>query len=115
LWRDEALLLDMKLAAGDALSFVEGLDQLQFNASKLHQAAVVRCLGIIGEAATKVSREFRDAHPEIEWREIVGMRHRLIHDYTEVRLDIVWGVLQDELPGLIAVLEPLIPPPDAGP
>ena len=115
MWRDEALLLDMKLAAGDALSFVEGLDQLQFNASKLHQAAVVRCLGIIGEAATKVSREFRDAHPEIEWREIVGMRHRLIHDYTEVRLDIVWGVLQDELPGLIAVLEPLIPPPDAGP
>jgi uncharacterized protein with HEPN domain len=115
LWRDEALLLDMKLAAGDALSFVEGLDQMQFNASKLHQAAVVRCLGIIGEAATKVSREFRDAHPEIEWREIVGMRHRLIHDYTEVRLDIVWGVLQDELPGLIAVLEPLIPPPDAGP
>jgi len=105
----------MKLAAGDALSFVEGLDQMQFNASKLHQAAVVRCLGIIGEAATKVSREFRDAHPEIEWREIVGMRHRLIHDYTEVRLDIVWGVLQDELPGLIAVLEPLIPPPDAGP
>ena len=115
MWRDEALLLDMKLAAGDALSFVEGLDQMQFNASKLHQAAVVRCLGIIGEAATKVSREFRDAHPEIEWREIVGMRHRLIHDYTEVRLDIVWGVLQDELPGLIAVLEPLIPPPDAGP
>ena len=115
MWRDEALLLDMKLAAGDALSFVEGLDQMRFDASKLHQAAVVRCLGIIGEAANKVSQEFQDAHPEIEWRKIIGMRHRLIHDYTEVRLDLVWAVLRDELPGLIAALEPLIPPPDAGP
>jgi uncharacterized protein with HEPN domain len=115
LWRDEALLLDMRLAAGDALSFVEGLDQMLFNASKLHQAAVVRCLGIIGEAANKVSQEFRNAHPEIEWRDIIGMRNRLIHDYTEVRLDIVWAVLQDELPGLIAALEPLIPPPDEDP
>jgi uncharacterized protein with HEPN domain len=62
-----------------------------------------------------VSQEFRAAHPEIEWREIIGMRHRLIHDYTEVRLDIVGAVLQDELPGLIAALQPLIPPPDDNP
>ena len=115
MWRDEALLLDMKLAAGDALGFVEGMDQMQFNASKLHQAAVVRCLGIIGEAAIKVSRGFRDAHPEIASREIVGMLHRLIHDYTDVRLDIVWSVVQDELPGLVAAVQPLIPPPDAEP
>jgi uncharacterized protein with HEPN domain len=115
LWRDEALLLDMLLAAGDARRFVEGLDQAQFDASKLHQAAVARCIGIIDDTATKVSREFRDAHPEIPWREIIGMRHRLIHDYTEIRLDKVWTVLQDELPGLIAALQPLIPPPDANP
>jgi uncharacterized protein with HEPN domain len=115
LWRDEALLLDIKLAAGDALSFIEGLDEARFNASKLHQAAVVRCLGIIGEAASKVSQEFRTAHSEIDWREIIGMRHRLIHNYADVRLDIVWAVLRDDLPGLIAALQPLIPPPDAKP
>ncbi len=84
MWRDEALLLDIKLAVGDALSFIEGLDQTQFDASKRHQAAVVRCLGIIGEAANKVSQEFRAAHPEIEWREIIGMQHRLSHDYADV-------------------------------
>ena len=113
MWRDEARLLDMKLAAGDVLSFVEGLDQAQFDASRLHQDAVVRGLEIIGRAANKVSREFRDPHPEREWREITGMRDRLIHDDTEVRLDIVGAVLRQELPGLIAALRPLIPPPDA--
>jgi uncharacterized protein with HEPN domain len=92
-----------------------GLDQTQFDASKLHQAAVARCIGIVGEVATKVSREFRDAHPDIPWHEIIGMRHRLIHDYADLRLDKVWSVLQDELPGLIAGLQPLIPPPDAEP
>ena len=113
MWRDEALLLDMLLAAGDARRFVKGLDQAQFDASKLHGAAVARCIEIIGEAARKASREFRDAHPDIPSREIIGMRHRLIHDYTEIRLDIVWGVLWDELPGLIAALQALVPPPDA--
>jgi uncharacterized protein with HEPN domain len=77
----------MLLAAGDARRFVEGLDQARFDASKLHQAAVARRVGIIGEAATKVSREFRDAHAGIPWREIIGVRHRLIHDYTDLRLD----------------------------
>ncbi len=103
----------MLLAAGDACRFVEGLDQAQFDASKLHQDAVARCIGIIGEAAKKVSPEFCDAHPEIDWRSVIDMRQRVVRTYTEIRLDIVWGVLRDELPGLIAVSQPLIPPPDA--
>ena len=106
------MLLDMVLAATDAIGFVKGLDQAAFNASKLHQAAVIRCLAVIGEAASKVSPAFRDAHPGIAWREIVGMRHRLIHNYADVRLDVVWVVLEEKLPGLIAVLTPLVPPVD---
>lgn len=73
---------------------------------------MIRCLEIISEAAAKVSREFRDAHPDIKWREIIGMRHRLIHNYADVRLDVVWDVVQDKLPGLIAALKPLVPPGD---
>jgi uncharacterized protein with HEPN domain len=73
---------------------------------------VIRCLEIISEAAAKVSGEFRDAHPDIKWREIIGMRHRLIHNYADVRLDVVWDVVQDKLPGLIAALKPLVPPGD---
>lgn len=65
--RDEALLLDMLLAARDVQEFVANLDRAQFDASKLHQNAVVRSNEIIGEAARSVSRGFQQAHPEIPW------------------------------------------------
>jgi len=109
-WRDVALLLDMKLAAADALGFVADLDERAFLASNLHQSAVIRKLEVIGEAAGKVSRAFATAHPDIPWREMAGLRHRLIHGYDDVRLDIVWRVATERLPVLIAALEPLIPP-----
>jgi uncharacterized protein with HEPN domain len=109
-WRDAALLLDMRLAAEGALSFVAGLDERGFLASDLHQSAVIRKLEVLGEAAGKVSKSFCAAHAQIPWREMTGLRHRLIHGYGDVRLDIVWQVVTETLPGLIAVLRPLIPP-----
>lgn len=112
MWRDDALLLDILLAAGDAREFNQGLDWAGFSASKLHQSATVRCLEIIGEAAGLVSQEFQERHPEIPWRKIIGMRNRLIHAYNEVRLDIVWEVVQDDLPPLIETIKPLVPPED---
>jgi uncharacterized protein with HEPN domain len=107
--RDAALLLDMLLAARDAQSFVERLDESAFRASRLHQNATIRSLEIIGEAAGKVSQTTRAAHPEIPWRDITNMRHRLIQGYGDVRLDIVWMVLCDHLGPLIAQLATLIP------
>lgn len=107
--RDAALLLDMLLAARDVGSFVEGLNEAAFLTSRLHQNAVIRSLEVIGEAAGKVSVETQTAHPEIPWREITGMRHRLIHGYAEVRLDLVWVVIHDRITPLIAALEPLVP------
>lgn len=109
-WRDAALLLDMVLAAEDALSFIAGLDEQAFSASDLHQSAVIRKLEVIGEAAGKVSKSFCAAHQEIPWQEITGMRHRLIHNYNDVQLDVVWNVVIKKLPDLIAALQPLIPP-----
>jgi uncharacterized protein with HEPN domain len=107
--RDAALLLDMLLAARDAQSFVKGMNEDAFIGSRLHQNAAIRSLEVIGEAAGKVSAQTRAAHPEIPWREITGMRHRLIHGYGEVRLDRVWSVLRDDLRPLIALIEPLLP------
>lgn len=107
--RDAALLLDMLLAARDAQSFIEGMDEPAFLGSRLHQNAAIRSLEVIGEAAGKVSAQTQAAHPEIPWREMTGMRHRLIHGYGEVRLDRVWSVLRDDLEPLIAVIEPLLP------
>lgn len=92
--RDDALALDIVLAAADAHEFVKGLDWPAFEASRLHQNAVIRSLEIIGEAAGKLSAAFVAAHPAIPWRDIVNKRHRLIHAYSEVRLDIVWSVVE---------------------
>jgi uncharacterized protein with HEPN domain len=64
----------------------------------------------MGEAAGKVSTAFCAAHPEIPWKQMTGLRHRLIHDYGDVRLDIIWRVTKETLPNLIGMLRPLIPP-----
>jgi uncharacterized protein with HEPN domain len=63
--RDIALLLDMKLAAEDAQTFIEGLEYDGFVESRVHQNAVIRSIAVIGEAAGKVSPSFCEAHPEI--------------------------------------------------
>jgi uncharacterized protein with HEPN domain len=109
-WRDAALLLDIMLAAEDALSFIAGLDERAFLASDLHQSAVIRKFEVMGEAAGKVSTAFCAAHPEIPWKQMTGMRHRLVHDYGDVRFDIVWRVTKETLPNLVGILRPLIPP-----
>jgi uncharacterized protein with HEPN domain len=67
-------------------------------------------MGIIGEAASHVSVEFRDTHPEIPWRQIVGMRNFLIHVYFNVELDIVWSTAIQSVPALIVELQKLISP-----
>lgn len=112
--RDLSLLLDIVIAARDARSFVDGLDERAFLASRLHQNAVMRCLEVIGEAANTLTPECRTALNSIPWRKIIGLRHRLIHNYREVQPDRIWAVVHDDLAPLIAALEPLIPPDEPG-
>jgi uncharacterized protein with HEPN domain len=107
--RDAALLLDMLLAARDAKAFIDGLDEAAFLASRLHQNAAIRSLEVLGEAAGRVSAGTRASNPDIPWRDITGMRHRLIHGYGDVRLDLVWTVLRDRIGPLITTLAALVP------
>jgi uncharacterized protein with HEPN domain len=65
---------------------------------------------IIGEAGRQVSREFTEQHPEIPRADIVGMRHKVVHDYLGVDEDIVWQVVTEDLHTLVAALEPIVPP-----
>ena len=78
----------------------------------MRRSAIIHQLLIIGEATKQVSDQFRDAHPDIPWRRMAGMRDRLIHDYRQVDLDIVWRTATEMIPDLIRQVEPLVPPMD---
>ena len=110
--RDDAYLLDILIAARKALKFVEGIDQNQFEDNEIIQNAVMRPLEIIGEASAKISKEFRKAHSEIPWREMVGLRNRLVHEYFRINFGVVWDTIQKDLPNLIEIIEPLVPKED---
>ena len=110
MWRDDAHLLDMLIAARQALRFSEGLTPETLAASNLHQNAILHVLQTIGEAARKVSDPFKAMHPEIQWAEIVGMRHRLVHDYRRIDLQKVWESVESSVPVLIERLARLVPP-----
>jgi len=94
-------LLDMQQACQDILEFTRGMntgDELQ--ADRRTMLAVTRCLEIIGKAARQIPGAFQARHPAIPWREVVSFRNVMAHEYFGVDYDIVWDVIQTEIPGL---------------
>lgn len=73
--------------------------------------SLLKNIEIIGEAASKVSEEFRSHHPQIPWKGVVAMRHRLIHGYFDINLDVVWATVEDELPALLSDLKRILETP----
>jgi uncharacterized protein with HEPN domain len=93
----------MQQAAEQACSFVEGMDQTEFFNDRRTQNAVVMSLVIVGEAATKITNDhvaFVQAHPQIPWPSVRGMRNRMVHGYFDINLEVVWNTLQSALPDL---------------
>ncbi len=82
--RDDAWLIDMLQAAREAAAFTDGLGFVEFEQNRMAQFAILKAIEIIGEAASQVGPEFKEAHPEIPWPEIIGMRNRLVHGYFNV-------------------------------
>jgi uncharacterized protein with HEPN domain len=70
--------------------------------------AVIRSLEVIGEAASKISDDFQRDNPEIPWRQIVGMRNRLIHVYFDIDYKVVWQTMKSNIPSLLKMLEGLV-------
>ena len=112
MWRDDAYVLDMLLAAREVVELTQGVTAEEFLAKRILQHAMMRLVQIIGEAARQVSEEYRQAHSEVPWRDIVGMRHRLVHEYFRIIPERVWEVVVTDVPALIPLLEPLVPPDD---
>ena len=67
-----------------------------------------RWIEIVGEAARRVSGDYKTLHPEVPWRQIVAMRHIIAHDYGKINYDTIWRIATIHLPSLITVLEPLV-------
>lgn len=104
--KDDAIRLQHMLdAAREALAFAAGKTREDLDHDRQLVLALVKCLEIIGEAASTVSAAGRAEAGEIPWEDIVGMRHRLIHAYFDINLDIVWNTVIGDLPPLINDLE----------
>jgi len=83
-----------------AESFIGGMDFEQFVSDEKTAFAVVRALEIIGEAVKKVPTGLRETNPDLPWREMAGLRDKLIHDYISVNLEVVWKTVKNDLPPL---------------
>lgn len=101
---DRIRLQHMLDAATEAAEFVRGKHRSDLAGERMRVLALLKALEIVGEAATKVTEETRLGVPGIPWCDVVGMRHRLVHGYFDVDLDVVWTTVSEDLPELIAAL-----------
>jgi uncharacterized protein with HEPN domain len=108
--RELHYLLDMLNAAKLAQDFVAGINWEIFQTDLMRQAAVTRQIEIIGEAARRISETTQAELPDIPWRDVIGMRNRIVHEYDRLNLEIIWNATQASIPQLILFIEPLIPP-----
>ncbi len=92
-------------AVREARGFSATRSRSDLDLDRMFLLAIVKDIEIIGEAASRVSKEARAQFPAIPWQDIVAMRHRLIHGYFDIDLDIVWSTVTDDLSGLAAQLE----------
>ena len=94
------------------LAKVHGKSRPDFDADDNLRLAVAHLVQDVGEAANRLSLEFRRSHPDVPWPQVIGMRHRIVHDYLDIDFDIVWDVATVDFPALAGALAHLLPPAD---
>lgn len=103
--RDEVFVRHMLDAIEEINGMLQGILFVQLVNEPMRMHAVVRLFEILGEAAGKLTPEFRAKYPDIPFGDIIGMRNKLIHHYFEVDLETLWQTFQEDLPDLKAALE----------
>lgn len=106
--KDRLRLLDLRDAAVKARRFTTGRTRADIDENEILQLALVKTIETTGEAANHVSEETRALAPDIDWGDIVGMRNKLVHGYTNINCDVLWEVITNRLPPLVAELNRLI-------
>jgi uncharacterized protein with HEPN domain len=106
--RDPESLIDIVTAIRRILRYTDGVSRADLEANDEKLSAILYQISIIGEATKRLSPTFRDAHPEIPWREIAGMRNVIVHEYDQLDLDVIWDVVQNKLSELLRLITPLI-------
>jgi len=96
--------------AREATALMRGKTRADLDDDHALGLATLRCLEIIGEAATHIPDSIRQQYPQIPWLQIIGTRNRLIHGYDLVDYDIIWSTVTEDLPSLIAELEKIVSP-----
>lgn len=97
-------LEDILDAIEKATEFIQGMTYEQFAQDAKTVFAVIHALEIVGEATKQIPQSVKNSYPEVPWRQMAGMRDKLIHDYSGVNLAVVWKTVVEDLPNL----EPLI-------
>ncbi|EAW43819.1 HepT-like ribonuclease domain-containing protein [Nodularia spumigena] len=110
--RDLESLLDINHYSCNTILFVSGMTKAEFAEDPKTIAAVMYAVAIMGEATKRLSNEFRSQHSHLPWKELAGLRDRLVHDYKNIDLDILWDVVSVEIPALLVSLAPLLPKKD---
>jgi len=95
--------------AREAVSMARGRMRGDLDSDRSLNLSLTRLLEVVGEAASRVSKEEQSACPNIPWSQIVSMRNRLIHGYDAVDFDVLWEIVTQDLPPLIAILESFVP------
>ena len=106
--RDPESLIDIITAIQRIRRYTDGVSRASLEANDEKLSAILYQISIIGEATKRLSPSFRDAHPEIPWREITGMRNVIIHEYDQLDFDVIWDVVQTKLSALFSLIHPLI-------
>ncbi len=101
---DLVRLRHMLQATNEALNFAKGRSRHDLDDNRLLVLGLVKAIEIIGEAAYQTSEDTRSSLLQLPWSDIIGIRHRLVHAYFDINLDILWHTVQDDLPPLAATL-----------
>ena len=106
--RDLAAVADIVESARSIGGYISGVSREEFIENEQLQDSVVRRLLVIGEASGRLSASFRETRPSIPWREIRGMRNRMVHVYDDIDMNLVWRTARNDIPRLLAELAPVV-------